>query len=260
MSDHVGSTLAMESPTLVSTKGWECEARFRRGLPYLLRGRPRPRARARTQRWCRERSTDDVFGVRRQTISTSEPSYGPGSLVIMASSIRNASNSVCSIAVGPTSPSMTVTSSHGAQVWNGCYVNGHPGACALYLVVQSLEPGAAYTKTVSWDQRSGAAAARVPVGVYELSAQFSGIALDAPPGSTSPQRLHPAWLRSRRQRAVGVTPFATASISTSNFPVRRTTPGAHPSRPGKSCLHARRAPREPSRRRPSSPDQSGAFR
>jgi len=113
----------------------------------------------------------------RETISTSEPSYGPGSLVIMASSIRNASNSVCSIAVGPTSPSMTVTSSHGAQVWNGCYVNGHPGACALYLVVQSLEPGAAYTKTVSWDQRSGAAAARVPVGVYELSAQFSGIAL-----------------------------------------------------------------------------------
>jgi hypothetical protein len=97
-------------------------------------------------------------------------------MVVMKSLVRNASRKICSVAVGPTSPSLTVTNSKGVVVWNNCYANDRPGACALYLVAQTLKPGATYAKTVAWDQRSGQPPAQVPTGSYKLTAQFSGIA------------------------------------------------------------------------------------
>jgi hypothetical protein len=84
------------------------------------------------------------------------------------------SSKICSVAIGPTSPSLVVTDSDGVVVWNNCYANDRPGACALYLVAQTLRPGATYAKTVAWDQRSGRPSARVPTGTYQLSANFSG--------------------------------------------------------------------------------------
>src|ERR1017187_6063231 len=112
----------------------------------------------------------------REEISTSPQSYGPGMMVVMMSSVRNMSSRICNVAVGPTSPSITVTNSNGVVVWNNCYANDQHGACALYLVAQTLNPGATYEKTVAWDQRSGKPPARVPTGTYHLTVLFSAIA------------------------------------------------------------------------------------
>jgi hypothetical protein len=112
--------------------------------------------------------------ILRETTTVNRTSYPPGTVVRMTISIRNASTAACSVGVGPTSPSFSVTNSRGAEVWNSCYVNDQPGACAQYLMARSLAPGAAYAKTLTWDQRSGAPPARVPVGVYTLSTHFEG--------------------------------------------------------------------------------------
>jgi hypothetical protein len=117
-------------------------------------------------------STQDV----REVVSTSQQSYGPGIMVVTISSIRNTSGKICSVAIGPTSPSLTVTNPKGVVVWNNCYANDQPGACALYLVARTLKPGATYAKTFAWDQRSGQPPARVPTGTYQLTTQFSSIA------------------------------------------------------------------------------------
>jgi hypothetical protein len=112
----------------------------------------------------------------KEVVSTSQQSYGPGIMVVLNASIRNTSEEVCSVAVGPTSPSLTVTNSKGNVVWNNCYVGDHPGACALYLVAQTLNPGSSYAKTVAWDQQSRLTPARVPTGRYQLTSRFSGVA------------------------------------------------------------------------------------
>lgn len=112
--------------------------------------------------------------VLRETTTVNRTSYPPGTVVRMTISIRNASTATCIVGVGPTSPSFSVTNSKGAVVWNGCYANDQPGACAQYLMARSLAPGAAYAKTRTWDQRSGAPPARVPLGVYTLTTHFEG--------------------------------------------------------------------------------------
>ena len=117
-------------------------------------------------------STSDL----REVISTSQQSYGPGTLVVMTSSVRNVSNKICSVGVGPTSPSFTVMNSKGVVVWNNCYANGRPGACALYLVAHSLKPGITLATIVEWNQRSGQPPIRVPTGSYRLTTLFSGVA------------------------------------------------------------------------------------
>jgi len=94
----------------------------------------------------------------------------------MTGSIRNKSASACTVLFGPTSPSFTVSNSSGFEVWNNCYAGDHPGACPQYLIARSLKPGATYSKTVAWDQRSGKPPARVPPGVYQLTVHFAGIA------------------------------------------------------------------------------------
>jgi len=50
-----------------------------------------------------------------EVISTSQESYGPGIMVVINASIRNTSEQVCSVAVGPTSPSLTVTTQRAAR-------------------------------------------------------------------------------------------------------------------------------------------------
>jgi hypothetical protein len=94
----------------------------------------------------------------------------------MTSTVRNVSSKNCSVGVGPTSPSFTVTNSKGVVVWNNCYTNGRPGACALYLVAHTLKPGATYLTIVKWDQRSGQPPTRVSTGPYRLTTFFSGVA------------------------------------------------------------------------------------
>jgi hypothetical protein len=97
----------------------------------------------------------------------------------MTASIHNTSTKSCSVGVGPTSPSLVVDNSSGVEVWSNCGGAGEFHACALYLMLETLQPGATYTKTATWDQRSGALAARVPAGVYELTANFDGVSSQA---------------------------------------------------------------------------------
>jgi len=113
--------------------------------------------------------------VLREALSTSQRSYGTGTLVLMTSSVRNVSNKNCSVGVGPTSPSFTITNSKGVVVWNNCYANDRPGACALYLVAHTLKPGTTFATTVKWNQQTGQPPTRASTGAYRLTARFSGI-------------------------------------------------------------------------------------
>jgi hypothetical protein len=96
-------------------------------------------------------------------------------MVVMKSSVRNTSGRNCIVAVGPTSPSLSVTNARGVEVWNNCYAGDRPGACALYLIALTLGPGATYARTFAWDQRSGQPLARVSTGTYQLTMRLSGI-------------------------------------------------------------------------------------
>ena len=110
-----------------------------------------------------------------ESASTNLQSYGPGSNVEMMSSIHNISATECSILIGAISPSFTVTTPRGAEVWNNCDVSDQPGACPLYLMKRTLKPGATYSKVAGWDQRLGKPPVRAPMGVYQLTIQFDGI-------------------------------------------------------------------------------------
>src|SRR5665213_917625 len=113
--------------------------------------------------------------VLREAVSTSQRSYGPGTLVVMTSSVRNVSDKNCSVGVGPTSPSFTITNSKGVVVWNNCYANDRPGACALHFVAHTLKPGTTFATTVKWNQQTGQPPTRASTGAYRLTARFSGI-------------------------------------------------------------------------------------
>lgn len=110
-----------------------------------------------------------------ETATTNQKDYGPGSVVTMTASIHNTSTKTCSTAVGPTSPSIVVDNSSGVEVWSSCGGAGKFHACALYLIDETLQPGATYTKTSTWNQRSGTTGKRVPVGTYVMTAHFNGI-------------------------------------------------------------------------------------
>ena len=109
-----------------------------------------------------------------ERVGTNQSSYGPGATVSMTLSATNTSTSACALGVGPTSPSFVVTNQSGVEVWDNCYANDQPGACAMYLMMRDLGPGATFSKTVSWDQGSGQSRARVALGMYHVTANFIG--------------------------------------------------------------------------------------
>jgi hypothetical protein len=92
----------------------------------------------------------------------------------MSASLHNVSSQTCSIAVGATSPSLIVKNSGGVEQWSTCG-GGELNACALYLMLETLQPGGTYTRTATWAQRSGSSPTRVPVGVYKLTVHFDGV-------------------------------------------------------------------------------------
>src|ERR1039458_5824919 len=112
----------------------------------------------------------------RETASTNQPSYGPGTIVKMTASIRNTSDRACRVIVGGTSPSFSVTNSSGAKVWGTCNADVPPEACPLYLIDEILKPGHTYSKTESWDQLSGTPSTPAFAGAYKLTANFNGVA------------------------------------------------------------------------------------
>ena len=110
-----------------------------------------------------------------ESITLSQKSYRPSVSVTMTASIRTTSKSACDVTVGPTSPSLTLTSWRGLQVWNNCYVDDHAGSCALFLALHKLAGGASYQRTFKWNQKFGVPPTLVARGVYTLRAKFSGV-------------------------------------------------------------------------------------
>jgi hypothetical protein len=90
----------------------------------------------------------------------------------MTSTIRNTSKSSCNLTLGPTSPSFDITNPSGVEVWNNCDTIDGVGACPMYLMLRHLAPGALYSRTYWWDQRTGSGLTRVPVGNYTLNVRY----------------------------------------------------------------------------------------
>jgi hypothetical protein len=111
----------------------------------------------------------------KETLSTSARTYSAGKTVIVRLSIRNTSSHSCTIAVGPTSPSLAILNHQGDVLWNNCYTGDQPGACAMFLMLHILKPDTAYSLTKSWNQRSGSPAKLVPRGDYVLTSNVSGV-------------------------------------------------------------------------------------
>jgi hypothetical protein len=111
----------------------------------------------------------------RETLTTNAKSYAPGVSVVMRVSIRNVSSRSCSVAVGPTSPSMSIINKKNIEVWNNCYAGDQPGACAMFLALRILKPNAAYTLTKTWNQRTGSNQKFVARGRYVLTSNVSGV-------------------------------------------------------------------------------------
>jgi hypothetical protein len=93
----------------------------------------------------------------------------------MTVSIGNLSSKSCNVAIGPTSPSVSIVNSKGVVVWNNCYAGDQPGACAMFLMLHTLQPKGLYSFSRSWNQRSGPRSTFAPRGTYELISSFSGL-------------------------------------------------------------------------------------
>jgi hypothetical protein len=111
----------------------------------------------------------------RESLTTNAKSYAPGVSIVMRVSIRNVSSRSCSVAVGPTSPSMAILNSKGDVIWNNCYAGDQPGACAMFLMLRDLKPNTAYTLTKIWNQRTGSSQKFVARGRYVLTSNVSGV-------------------------------------------------------------------------------------
>ena len=107
-----------------------------------------------------------------ESLTLSAKSYRPGTTVVMTLSAHNEGTVACNISVGPTSPSFSISNTRGALLWNNCYANDRPGACAMYVALQPLAPGATFTRSEVWNERSGPGRPRAPDGVYRLRVGF----------------------------------------------------------------------------------------
>jgi hypothetical protein len=114
----------------------------------------------------------------RITAATDHVAYPPGRTLTMTSSIKNVSHSSCTIFLGAVagwSPTFTVTDNGGTVVWDRCWVNDQPGACATVLRSYTLRAGRHYQQQATWDQLSGADGQpphQVPQGQYTFTTHY----------------------------------------------------------------------------------------
>jgi hypothetical protein len=114
----------------------------------------------------------------RSAAVTDHMAYPPGRAILMTSSIKNVSRSSCTIFLGAVpgwSPTFTITEKKGTVVWDRCWVNDQPGACATVLRSHTLRSHQSYKETATWDQRSGAdgqTPRQVPQGQYTFSTHY----------------------------------------------------------------------------------------
>ena len=110
----------------------------------------------------------------KEVAATTQRNYRLGTPVKMSVSIRNTSARTCTVVVGQSSPSFSITNAKGVVVWNNCFVNGQPGACRMSLILKTLKPGARFSARATWNQQSGTQPSQIAVGAYTLTASFSG--------------------------------------------------------------------------------------
>ena len=117
-------------------------------------------------------------GQIRIRATTNHAAYPLGHTVTMTSSITNVSRSSCTIFLGAVagwSPSFTVTNKKGTIVWDRCWVNDQPGACATVLRSFTLRSGRQFKQRATWDQRSGAdghTPVQVHAGRYSFATHY----------------------------------------------------------------------------------------
>jgi hypothetical protein len=88
--------------------------------------------------------------VRESVAATIEATSSPVVSVLLQTSLQNISKKSCTIAVGPTSPSLVVTDQEGNVAWNNCFTANGEGACAQFLVLKTLKPNTSFTWSMSW--------------------------------------------------------------------------------------------------------------
>ena len=110
-------------------------------------------------------------GMLHLVLAASPSTTGDAPVTITLRATNVAARS-CGLVLGGTSPAYHVLDATGASVWSGC--GGPASACATYLELRVLAPGASVLGVARWDGRlrSGADA---PAGVYRATARISGI-------------------------------------------------------------------------------------
>lgn len=115
-----------------------------------------------------------VAPATSESVSTGQPSYGPGTTVAIAVTIRNSGSTACTASVGPSSPYVTVTNAAGAVVWNDCSGSSGAGGCAMFLRLVTVKADSSFVERFSWSERVSSATSRAPAGLYTLAATFGG--------------------------------------------------------------------------------------
>ena len=118
-----------------------------------------------------------------KTTSTDQQSYRRGTPVGVSTSLTNISRQTCRVSL-QACISATITNAQGTVVWSAVPFNA---MCALFIVSQKLRPGAAVTRSWSWNQHVCVLIGQcpgplVPAGSYTAQGHW-GIEGDAPPST-----------------------------------------------------------------------------
>jgi hypothetical protein len=118
-----------------------------------------------------------------KTTATDQQSYRRGTPVGVSTSLTNVSNQTCRVNL-QACISATITSAQGKLVWSAVPLNA---LCAQFIVSQRLAPGAAVTRSWSWNQHvclfiGQCPGPLVPAGTYVAQGHW-GIEGDASPAT-----------------------------------------------------------------------------
>jgi hypothetical protein len=118
-----------------------------------------------------------------KTTSTDQQSYRRGAPVGVSTSLTNISSQTCRVNL-EACISATITNGQGTVVWSAVPLNA---LCAQFVVSQRLRPGAAVTRSWSWNQHicvfiGQCPGALVPTGTYTAQGHW-GIEGDASPAT-----------------------------------------------------------------------------
>ena len=98
----------------------------------------------------------------------------------LTGTVTNVSAHACAIAVGPTTPTLRITSPTGALLWTSCGGGDVSAPCPQYLAVKALSPKASYVEHARWGETEGHPPVRCPKGRYTLTFRLGAISTSTP--------------------------------------------------------------------------------